>query len=195
MILAALAAAAVAGSASAQDFFLGEVRLVGFNFCPPGTLPADGRLMQISENPPLYSLFGTQYGGNGVNTFGLPDLRGRSPIAMGQGPGLSDIPVGTSGGGEQVTLTLDQLPPHDHGVTAQLNGVTEPGSSAEPAGNLPANSTTASIYGAGTPTPMNSGAITVGQSSVGAGQPVETRSPFLAMQYCVVTQGYFPPRG
>ena len=194
LLLAAAAVAALGGAAAAQEDYLGEVKLFGFNFCPRNTLPAAGQLLSISDNTALFSLYGTTYGGNGTSTFALPDLRGRSPVSAGQGAGLSNIPLGATFGAEQVTLNVNQMPAHNHGVTAQLNGVTTPGSSPTPAGGMSATSTSASIYGTGAPTAMSPQAIAVGQQTVGGGQPVAIRSPELAMTYCVVTQGIYPSR-
>src|SRR3954470_3548696 len=87
------------------DPFIGELRLFGFNFAPRGWALCQGQLLSISQNSALFSLLGTMYGGNGQTTFGLPDLRGRTPVGFGQGPGLSNRGQGESGGGESVTLT------------------------------------------------------------------------------------------
>ncbi len=92
--LAAMAPAAHAG----PDEYIGEIITVGFNFCPRGTLEADGRLLPISENTALFSLLGTQYGGDGRTTFALPDLRGRTIVGAGQGPGLTERRLAEKGG-------------------------------------------------------------------------------------------------
>src|SRR3954452_431305 len=98
------------------DPFIGELRLFGFNFAPRGWALCQGQLLSISSNTALFSLLGTMYGGNGQTTFGLPDLRGRSALGFGQGPGLSGYQQGQVGGEEQVTLSRAQLPAHGHGV-------------------------------------------------------------------------------
>ena len=101
---AALAGALMAGTAPAAhagpDEYLGEIITAGFNFCPRGTLEADGRLLPIMENTALFSLLGTQYGGDGRTTFALPDLRGRTIVGAGQGPGLTGRQQGQTGGSE-----------------------------------------------------------------------------------------------
>ena len=89
--------------------FLGEIRNFGFNFAPQGWAQCQGQLLSISQNSALFSLLGTMYGGDGRTTFGLPDLRGRTAISVGQGPGLSSRDQGQVGGGEQVTLTAPQV--------------------------------------------------------------------------------------
>ena len=101
-----------------MDPFIGELRLFGFNFAPRGWALCQGQLMSISQNTALFSLLGTMYGGNGQTTFGLPDLRGRTALGFGQGPGLSPYDQGQPGGAEQVTLLAGQLPPHNHTVSA-----------------------------------------------------------------------------
>ena len=98
--------------------FLGEIRAFGFTFAPRGWAMCQGQTMSISQNSALFSLLGTTYGGDGRVTFGLPDLRGRTAISLGQGPGLSTRTQGEQAGSEQVTLNAGQIPPHTHGVTA-----------------------------------------------------------------------------
>src|SRR5215471_3249386 len=94
--------------------FLGEIRTFGFGFAPAGWARADGTLLAISQFTALYELIGTTYGGDGVNTFALPDLRGRMANHQGQGPGLSDRVIGETGGAEKVVLTTAQMPNHTH---------------------------------------------------------------------------------
>lgn len=110
MIATALASAMTITHAhhahAGPDEYIGEIITVGFNFCPRGTLLADGRLLAISENTALFSLFGTIYGGDGRSTFALPDLRGRTIIGSGQGPGLSSRSVGQRGGVENQTTSV-----------------------------------------------------------------------------------------
>src|ERR1700704_2182159 len=95
--------------------FIGEIRMFAGNFAPTGWALCAGQLMPISENDALFTLLGTTYGGDGQETFGLPDLQGRGPIHMGQGPGISQAyQMGEQGGVEQVTLTTNQIPNHSH---------------------------------------------------------------------------------
>src|SRR5487761_1961833 len=101
------------GSAMGQPY-VGQIIAVGFNFAPVNWLLCDGSMQQISQFDALYSLLGTTYGGNGTTTFGLPDLRGRSPIGFGQGGGLSNYALGQIGGAERVTLTANQVGAHSH---------------------------------------------------------------------------------
>src|SRR5438477_8882632 len=97
--------------------FLGEIRMFGFNFAPVGWAMCNGQLLPISQNTALFSLLGTQYGGNGQSNFALPDLRGRVAMGFGQGPGLSPRVQGETGGEEAVVLTAATMPAHTHGLT------------------------------------------------------------------------------
>ena len=94
--------------------FIGEIRANGFSFAPRGWAFCDGQLLPVSQNSALFSLLGTTYGGDGRTTFGLPDLQGRAALHMGQGPGLSNRPIGQKAGTETNTLTAGQLPSHAH---------------------------------------------------------------------------------
>src|SRR6185437_2668804 len=100
-----------------SDVFVGEIRIVGFNFAPSGWATCDGQLIPINQNTALFSLLGTQYGGDGKTTFGLPNFEGSAPLGMGNGLGLTPRPQGEIGGETSVTLTLGQLPQHNHPIT------------------------------------------------------------------------------
>src|SRR6059058_5081907 len=105
----------------AQQPFLGEVRAISWNFAPKGWAFCNGQILPINQNTALFSILGTTYGGNGVTTFALPDLRSRIPVHFGQGPGLSPYSLGQVSGTENVTLLITEMPAHVH--TAQgLNG-------------------------------------------------------------------------
>lgn len=110
-------------SAFAQEPFLGEIRWVGFNFAPVGWALCDGQLLSIAQNTALFALLGTTYGGNGITTFALPDMRGRVPLHPGQGPGLSPRVLGEVGGQETVTLTTAQMPSHSHALTSHTHAI------------------------------------------------------------------------
>lgn len=105
-------------AASAQDSYYGELRAFAFNYCPRGWLPAQGDTVTIAEFSALYALLGVRFGGDGVTDFALPDLRGRAPIAAGQGPGLNYYILGEYGGTEVFRLSVAQLPEHSHIVEA-----------------------------------------------------------------------------
>ncbi|WP_462200221.1 phage tail protein [Arthrobacter sp. B2a2-09] len=109
-----------------SDPFVGEIRLVGFNFAPTNWALCNGQLLPISQNAALFSLLGTMYGGNGTTTFGLPDLRGRAALHNGQGPGLSNYYQGQVSGTEATTLITSNLPPHTHpGMFASTTETTD----------------------------------------------------------------------
>jgi|EP00670_Eutreptiella_braarudii_P007004 microcystin-dependent protein len=173
--------------AHASEPFLGEIRYVGFTFCPRGWTDANGQLLPISQNSALFSLFGTTYGGDGRTTFGLPDLRGRAPIHTGSGPGLTNRRQGQKGGTESETLTVNQIPSHTHTLQASTDGATK----AEPAGMLLSEGCRP-IYTDQTTNQqaLHSSSIT----NAGGGQDHNNMSPFLTIRACVATVGLFPSR-
>jgi microcystin-dependent protein len=167
--------------------FLGEIRLFGGNFAPRGWAFCNGQLLDISTYDALYTLLGTTYGGDGVNTFGLPDLRGRVPVGQGQGPGLSSRVIGQMAGTETVSLTAPQLPQHTHAPRAVPSAATQ----ASPANGTWAVTGPPPPYSSGTPAAvMNPGAI----GSAGGGQPHENMIPFLGLSFIIATEGIFPSR-
>jgi len=192
-----LAAILPNSASAASDPLLGEVMLVGYNFCPRGWAEAAGQLLSISQNTALFSLYGTIYGGDGRTTFALPDLRGRAPIGVGRGPGLVDYRQGSRGGAESFILSVLNMPAHKHSIMATSAQVTHGG----PAGKLLAadNATNKYVYYSDTivdgeiATPlsaMDSRMVT----NTGGSQAVSKRSPYLAMKWCVATQGVYPSR-
>jgi microcystin-dependent protein len=186
ILIALVLLGTLAAPAHAQSPFIGEIEIVGFNFAPNGWATCDGQLMQISENTALFSLLGTQFGGDGRSTFALPDLRGRMAIHFGQGPGLSPFNVGDRGGEEQVTLALNQIPAHTHLALASSMPANETA-----LGNNVWGTSAAFLYSSGSPSvPMNSLAI----GSAGGGLPHENRPPFLVMNFIIALQGIFPAR-
>jgi microcystin-dependent protein len=172
-------------SAAAQEPFLGEIDLVAFNFAPLGWAICDGSILSISQNTALFSLLGTTFGGDGVSTFALPDLRGRRAIGMGQGPGLQNYILGQNGGEETVTLTVGQLPAHSHTFLAS----SAPGNSLKPAGNYWASASQVNLYSTGfSHVAMAPQAIGL----TGGGQPHDNRPPYLVMNYIIATSGIYP---
>lgn len=179
-----------AGAAHADNFaYVGEITCLAFNFAPVNTMLANGQLQSISENTALFSLLGTNYGGNGTTTYGLPDLSGRTMIHAGQGPGLSQYVVGQMAGSETVALNVAQMPPHNHLVTP--TGSSAGATLISPAGAVPA-STGRTLYFA-TPAAAVSMALTQTQTS-GGGAPVSILQPSLTMNCVIVTRGVYPPR-
>ncbi len=174
-----------AGSATAQTPFLGQIEMFAGTFAPNGWMFCEGQILPISEYSPLFSLIGTTYGGDGQQTFALPDLRGRVIISAGQGQGLSNYLIGETGGMETVTLTQDQLPPHSHALLADSLS----GSSDSPTGLLPADAPDGvPSFGSNPVGVMRSGAL----SSTGGNQPHNNVKPYLAIRYIIAVNGIFP---
>lgn len=164
------------------------------NFAPRGWSSCDGQLLAISQNDALFSLFGTIYGGDGRTTFGLPDCRGRVPVGMGNGPGLSPRPIGQKGGAENVTLTANQIPAHSHG--GKIMAASDAGTSKNPTNNLFAKSAGGqAIYHAGTgrgATPVNINAAALQRK--GGGQNHSNMAASLSLYFIVSLVGIYPSR-
>ncbi len=174
--------------AQATEPFLGQIAFVPYNFVPKNWAACDGQLLSISQNTALFSLLGTNYGGNGQTTFGLPDMRGRRIVDDGQGPGLQSYIIGEMGGQESVTLTTQQIPAHNHDILA----VTGDGNDASPTGNLPANTKTLDKEYSNLPASTTMKNTMVGNT--GGNQPHENRSPYLVLKCIIAVQGVFPSR-
>ena len=179
-----------------MDAFVGEIRAVGFNFAPRGWALCNGALMPINRSTALFSILGTQYGGDGSTTFALPDLRGRAIVQTGQGPGLSNYVQGQMNGVEGVSLVLGQIPAHTHTVTsAQLKANSATSNGTSPADSFLGGSGTVSQYGeeaAGLTMATNS--VTGDTSVAGAGAPHSNMMPYLVLNYIIALEGIFPPR-
>lgn len=167
---------------SGIDAFVGEIALFPYDFAPVNWAPCDGRLLSISSNTALFSILGTTYGGNGVTTFGLPNLNGRTAVGAGQGPGLSSYQLGERGGEAEVILTGTQMPPHGHATRAASGSA----STDNPVGAVPASGTV----------PLRNAEPTLQESleSAGDGRPHNNMQPSLALHYCIALAGVFPPR-
>ena len=188
---AALALAVVAPSVQAQaEPFVGQLMLTGANFCPVGWLHAKGQILSIAQNTALFSLLGTTYGGNGQTTFALPNLSGRVPVGVGQGPGLSNITRGQAAGTETVTLLQSQMPMHVHATNTPAS--TQPATDATPGvGKVLAQTMNAGAYVVGTADT----AVGVTNSGIsGASQPFGIRNPYLGMTWCIALNGVYPRR-
>ena len=176
----------------ADQRFVGEIILGGFNFAPRGHALCNGQLLPISQNTALFSLLGTTYGGNGQTTFSLPDLQGRIPIGFEQGPGLSDYSLGQIDGEPSVTLQSTQIPAHNHNILVNSGDGTQ----SSPINNY--------FAGAGADKDLYSyNAATSGGASVmnatnvslaGLGQPHNNMMPYLAINYFIALEGIFPSR-
>lgn len=178
--------------------FIGEVKILGFNFAPLGYMTCSGQTLSIASNTALFSLLGTTYGGNGQTTFNLPDLQGRMPIGQGQGPGLPFYSMGQVGGNVQTTLTTANMPAHIHtanGITVNLPVSTGGGDASSPQGAFLADVGTEVYSSANTPG-ANYGPLTVGGTTAptGGSMPFSIANPYLVMNYSIATQGIFPSR-
>ncbi len=170
-----------------SDPFIGEIRMFAGNFAPRSWAFCDGQLLAISQNDALFSLLGTNYGGDGRTTFGLPDMRGRLSVHAGNGPGLSTRILGMRGGAENVTLTTNQLPSHSH----TYNGSTAAGNLNSPAGNVLAGRANDPTYLESPATvQMSSGSV----SSAGGSQSHTNLMPFLCVNYIIALFGIYPSR-
>jgi microcystin-dependent protein len=183
--------------------YVGQIILVGFNFAPIGYFPCDGRLLSISDFSVLFDLIGTTYGGDGQTTFALPDLRGRVPVGMGTGSGLSTYVIGQTAGNEAVTLSLTQIPSHVHAVdtsqvTASIACKNGGGNAQSPVGNVPAGEAAGVTLPYSSQAPDASmgaplSAAASGQTALtGGNQPHDNMQPYLVMQYCIAVEGIFP---
>lgn len=176
-----------------MDPFLGEVRIFSWSWAPDGWALCNGASLPTQQNVALNALLGQTFGGNGSSTFNLPDLRGRTPIHVGQGSDGILYQAGQTGGAETVTLTVAQLPQHYHSVNALSTGSNfGPPKSAIPATVTPPTNTV-NIYA-----PPTSGTLTALKSDTlsveGSSSPHNNMQPFLVMNFCIATLGIFPPR-
>jgi microcystin-dependent protein len=173
--------------------YVGEIRMFGGNFAPAGWMLCQGQLLAISQNATLFNLIGTTYGGDGVNTFALPDLRGRAPIHQGQSPGTSSYTIGQNGGVETVTLTTNQLPSHTHSIVADSNNATtgDP-TNAYYASSSPTDAFTVPGSAANPAAPMLKTFNAAVLPSQGGSQPHDNMQPFLIVNYIISLFGVFP---
>ena len=195
-----------------SSIYLGQILQGGWNFAPRGTALCNGQLLSISQNSALFALLGTNFGGNGSTTFGLPNLQGRSMVHWGTGAGLSSIQIGQSAGTENVTLLSTQMPTHTHTATfAQTTGTLGATSSTKGTLQSPTNGavlsrTTDSVGTAvpliylpsGTATDVALAGVnvagTVTNAPAGGNQPVGIRNPYQGITHVIATQGIFPSR-
>jgi len=171
--------------------YLASIAMFAGNFAPRGWALCNGQLLSIAQNTALFSLLGTTFGGDGVTTFALPDLRSRAAVGTGQGPGLSNISLGESAGTENVSLTVSNMPAHNHTL-----GCDNGGSSAlTPSGNIPGVSDNrnaeVTIYSANAPSAVMN-AATIGNS--GGSQPFGIRNPYLGVNFIIALEGIYPSR-
>src|SRR5690349_17540903 len=177
---------------------IAEIRMFAGNFAPRNWAFCSGQLMSIASNTALFSLLGTTYGGNGVSTFGLPDLRGRRPVSTGQGPGLSNYTLGEAIGSDQVTLNIANMPGHSHNgnVTLSINCDSSEGGVTRPTNTLPAGATNAYSANPTPPAPAPPDqmapatyAVTIG--TAGNILPFNNHMPYLVVNYIICMYGIF----
>lgn len=173
------------------DPFMGEIRMFGGTFAPVGWAFCAGQTLSIAQYEALFTLLGTTYGGDGVTTFNLPDLRGRIPLHQGTAPGGSQRVMGEAGGAEQVAVTVAQMPAHTHAASAQSGNGTQAGPgngvwARELDANLKPFSATQTPSGT-----MNAACV----GAVGGSQPHENRMPFLAVNFIIALEGIYPSQG
>jgi microcystin-dependent protein len=162
--------------------YVGEIRMFAGNFAPAGWMFCEGQLLPISENETLFQLIGTTYGGDGQSTFALPDLRGRIPIHQG-----NEFILAEQGGAEEITLTVQQIPAHNHALLATVNAA----STAAPGNNMLASTTLSTITPYGSDNPSGSMSPTM-VGSIGGSQPHTNFQPYLCVDFIISLFGIFP---
>ncbi len=180
-----------------MDEMIGIIKLFAGNFAPRGWAFCEGQLLPIAQNTALFSILGTTYGGNGQTTFALPDLRGRVALHAAQGPGLSPYDLGQTGGAEAVTLTIAEMPTHNHAPNVVTTDATEhtPGTNGANAMAAPVDSSLNSVMGFNnannTPILPMTGSMT---TAAGNSQAHQNMQPYLALNYIICMEGVFPSR-
>lgn len=186
-----------------MDPYIGEIRQFAFNYAPQGWAFCQGQLLSIQDYSALFAIIGTTYGGNGTTNFGLPDLRGRVPVGVGEGHGLPNVNWGAIFGQYSITLTQSELPVHTPqvgvkvkipAVTASENTASEPSASSY-LGPVSASGRSGDLYTTDTPdTSLASFDAEVNVGPVGGGQSFSIQNPSLGMHYAIALEGIFPPR-
>jgi microcystin-dependent protein len=179
--------------------FIGEIRLLPFNFAPRGWADCNGQLLSIAQNTALFSILGTTYGGNGQTNFALPNFQGTAPMSSGQGPGLTPRTLGEVGGSQTVTLLSNQVPAHPHNVAVAANA---PGATAK---DTPADNTvfggahsktqTKAYVTLAAPIPTQVAMSPAAVLPNGGSQPHNNMPPYLTLRFCIAINGIFPSRG
>ena len=172
--------------------FIGQIQIYGFNFAPRGWATCNGVTMPIQQNTALFSLLGTQYGGNGQTTFQLPNFANRAATEQGQGPGLSNRSMGETFGNNSVTLTLQEMPNHTHALNI-YNQTDAAKKAAAPATGSALGSPSMNAFVTGTVAnaPFSPTVIL----PAGGSLPHENRQPYLALNFCIALEGVFPAFG
>ena len=171
-----------------MDPFIGEIRVFAFTFAPRDWAECDGRLIPVQQHTPLYSIVGTTYGGDGKTNFALPNLKSRAAMQFGQGPGLSDRTIGETGGSEGVTLSVNQIPAHNHAMQGSqlIADSSQPDKhvTGRPAGSLNMYADNSNVIEMSTETLANTG----------EGISHNNMQPYLTMKFCIALSGIYPNR-
>lgn len=171
---------------SAQNPYVGQIKMFAGNYPPQGWMFCEGQLLSIAEYETLFMLIGTTYGGDGQTTFALPDLRGRVPVGMGQGVGLTAKIIGQQGGSEENVMTVNQMPAHTH----MVNAVTTNGNQNLPTANLPAG--TSVLDKEYSSAPANTTFKVNMLNTSGNGLPINNMQPSLAVSFIISLYGVYP---
>lgn len=178
--------------------FIGEVKLLAFDFAPKSYMQCAGQILSIAQNTALFSLLGTTYGGNGQTTFALPDLRGRMPIGQGTGPGLPSHTMGEVAGNTSVTLLSSNLPQHIHtvnNVAVKILASNDNADESAAAGGFPGLAANNVYTTAPTPNVYTGGTQITGTTDIsGSSMPISIMNPYLVMNYSIAIYGIFPSR-
>jgi microcystin-dependent protein len=180
--------------------YIGQLQLFGFNFAPVGWAVCQGQLLPISQNPALFSILGTSFGGNGTTTFGLPNLQGLAAVGAGQGIGLSPYLVGETAGATSVTIDTSTMPMHNHNLMASsatgttVNVAGNQLGVSQVGGGKQGASYSSQIYSPN-PSKATTGMAAKALAVTGGSLPHNNVQPYLTLNYCIALQGAFPPRG
>jgi microcystin-dependent protein len=179
--------------------FIGEIKILAFNFAPRGYAVCQGQTVAIAQNTALFSLIGTYYGGNGQTTFQLPNLQGRMPVGQGQSALGAGYVMGQTGGVTSVSVLTSNMPAHVHTLTnvaVKIKASTANADETSPNGNFPAVSQSPSYSGNGATNNVFSGgtAITGNTDISGSSIPLNVQNPYLTINYSIATEGIFPSR-
>lgn len=173
---------------------IASILMFASNFAPQGWALCQGQILSISQNTALFALIGTTYGGNGQTTFGLPDLRGRTTIGVGQGPGLPDFSWGQTGGANTITLNTTHLPAHTHPASVNVACSSNAATSDEAYDAIPASVNNVYTTANGNAAGGNLGGVNVTVSPAGGGQPFNNQQPYLGINFVICLFGIFPSR-
>lgn len=178
------------------DPFLGEIRCFGFNFAPVGWAKCNGQLLAISSNDALFAILGTTYGGDGVTTFGLPNLQGQVPMHWGSGPSGFNTSIGEVQGVTTVTLTTAQIPAHQHVLTvaAVPQGDNFERTASPSITDYLAECQTPDFTWKGNPSSVTNAFAPSALTQQGGSQPHDNMQPYLALNFCIALEGIFPAR-